>query len=88
MTPQRVCYFTAQVRNDSDVERSLYLWVRSNETDSSTSYDGRSTKAIKLPPNMTEFKTISFDGGPAVFEIWVYMTSGLIIDNLKFHVVD
>ena len=88
VTPQRVCYFTAQVRNDSDVERSLYLRVSSYETDSSTSYDGRSTKAIKLPPNMTEFKTISFDGGPAVFEIWVYMTSGLIIDNLKFHVVD
>lgn len=88
VTPQRVCYFTAQVRNDSDVERSLYLWVSSYETDSSTSNYGRGTQAIKLPPNMTEFKTISFDGGPAVYRIQVNMTSGLIIDNLKFHVVD
>ena len=88
LTTQRVCYFTAQVKNTSDKERSLYLTVYSYYTASSTDSTSRSTKAIVLPPNMTEFKTIFFDGAPAVYRIDVWMTSGLIIDNLKFHVVD
>ncbi|MGN0826396.1 MAG: formylglycine-generating enzyme family protein [Kiritimatiellia bacterium] len=88
LTPQRVCYFTAQVKNTSDKERSLYLIVYSYDTATSTSSTGSSTSEVVLPPNMTEFKTIAFDGAPAVYEIEVRMTSGLIIDNLKFHVVD
>lgn len=88
MTSQRVCYFTAQVKNTSDVPRSIYLRTYSYQTESSSSSDGHSSEAITLPANMSEFRTISFDGGPAVYELYVYMTSGLVIDNLQFHVTE
>ncbi len=88
MTSQRVCYFTAQVKNTSDVPRTIYLRTLSYQTESSSSGNGRSSDRITLPANMSEFRTISFDGGPAVYELYVYMTSGLVIDNLQFHVME
>lgn len=85
---QRVSYFTAQFKNTSDVVRPVYMIVRSYLTDSSTSSSSHDTVAVELPPNMTEFRTISFDGGPAVYEVYVYMTSGVVIDNLRLHVAE
>ena len=88
MPASRVCYFTLKVKNTDVVERQIHFNVCSYYTDSSTSYTDRYSEPIVLPPNMSEFRTISFDGGPAVYYFYIYMTSGLVIDDLELHVVD
>lgn len=88
ITPQRVCYFTAQVKNTSDVPRTISFGISSCYTESSSSSTSRGAAAITLPANMSEFRTISFDGGPAVYWLSVDMTPGLVIDNLQFHVTE
>lgn len=84
----RVCYFTLKVKNTDSVERQIYFYTESYITDSSTSLNYRSSASVALPPNMTEFRTISFDGGPAVYRFKIDMTSGLVIDDLELHTVD
>lgn len=88
MSASRVCYFTLKVKNTDVVERQIRFNVCSYYTDSSTSSTDRYSEPIVLPSNMSEFRTISFDGGPAVYYFYIYMTSGLVIDDLELHVVD
>lgn len=87
-SPRRVGYFTLKAKNTSDVARSVYLRFYSYQTVSSTSTHERSSESIELPPQMTEFQTISFDGGPAIYRLYLYMTSGIVIDEVEFHEID
>ena len=88
LSRQRVCYFTLKVKNTSDTERSIRLEGWSYYTESSSGGDYREAEAIILPAKMNEFKTISFDGAPALSTLYLYMQSGVIIDNIEFHTVD
>lgn len=84
----RVCYFTLKIKNTDSVDRKVRMYVESYYTDSATSCNGHYSEPVTLPPNMTEFRTISFDGGPAVARFNIYMTAGLVIDDLELHMVD
>ena len=83
-SPTRICYFTIKLKNTDDVERKVYLSLLSYYTDSSTDGIWLYSTPIVLPPNMTEFKEYSFDGGPAVHGIYFNLTRGVVADDMKF----
>lgn len=85
LTPRRVGYFTLKAKNTADVTRKVELDLVSNKTVSSTTGCQKGSNPIELPPRMTEFQTITFDGAPAIYELSIYMTSGIVIDEVEFH---
>ena len=84
-TTRKVGYFTMKVKNTSEEARKLYIEWYSYYTASSSGADCRSSSAIELPANMSEFKTVSFDGCPALYVLKICMTSGIVIDDIEFH---
>ena len=83
--PRRVGYFTLKAKNTTDVGYKLYLRTLSYATVSSTSSTWHESVSIGLPPNMTEFQTIYFDGAPAITALSIYLASGIVIDEVEFH---
>lgn len=87
LSRQRVCYFTLKAKNTTDVERKISMQNGTYETESSSSSFNLYPDAITLPPNMTEFKTISFDGAPALHYLQLNVQPGVIIDDIEFHTI-